>query len=273
MFALVCAKLLSGTALAQSPRPVAGPVRMAATSIRSALNFKVEYTDFSKLYGDRVVASSEYRRGLAKDTQVVFAVSAGRKHAGGDTTNATLVSAAVDHDWTGQLSTHTAVSLANNGALFAKRQVLTDVSYALGNGLVGTIGGKYADYGNGNAVTTWSAGAAYYIRGASLSYRYSLLDSRLLGRSYAHLASVRIADPGGNGSTQLWVGRGSSLYDVSTSPAAVEGKFTSVTLRRQQPIAPGIAISAGVNRAWYNTPSGSYHGTGISLGLTLARFP
>ena len=268
--ALACINLMSSAAIAEAPRR---PAHLTPATARSTLNFKIEYTDFSKLYGDRVVASSEYRRSVAKDTQVAFTVSAGRKRAGGDTKNATLASAAIDHDWSGHLSTHTVIGLANNGSIFAKRQIATDLNYALGNGLVGTIGGRYADYGNGNSVTTWSAGAAYYFRGASLSYRYNLLDSHQLGRSHAHLASSRFADPAGSGSTQLWVGRGSSLYDVSTSPTAVAGKFTSVAVRRQQPIASGLAINAGVNRTWYETPTGSYRGLGVSLGLTLARFP
>ena len=104
-----------------------------------------------------------------------------------------------------------------------------------------------------------------------MTYRYSLLDSHLLGRSHAHLASVRLKDPGGSGSTQLWFGQGSSLYDVVPLQSAKAGHFTSVTLRREQPIAGGVKLNFGLNRTWYRTPTGNYRGTGLLAGLSVAN--
>jgi YaiO family outer membrane protein len=233
------------------------------------VRLEVQYTDFSKLLGDKVVATAESRFGIAKETQYSFSVSGGRRTAAGRTINAALVSGSVDHDWTDRLSTRTSLSLASNGAIFAKRQALTDISYRLSGGLVATVGGKYADYGRGNAVATWSGGAAYSFSGASLSYRFSLIDSRLLGRSSSHLASVRLKDAGGRGATQLWLGRGTSLFDVISSPTAARGRFSSIALRRQQPLGGGAELSLGLNRTWYDTPNASYHGTGLNIGFSL----
>ena len=122
------------------------------------------------------------------------------------------------------------------------------------------------------ACSTWSAGAAYYLRGATLSYRYSLIASNRFGRSGAHQASIRIKDPGGSGSTQLWVGHGSSLYEVDL-PRSANGRFTSLALQRSQPIDDGIALNIGVNRAWYRTPTGRYSGSGVVAGLSFADWP
>jgi YaiO family outer membrane protein len=147
-----------------------------------------------------------------------------------------------------------------------------DVSYKLTKGLVGTIGGEYSSYGNSHNVTNWSAGGAYYVPGAMVSYRFNLYDSNRFGRSHAHLASVRVKDPGGSGSTRLWLGHGTSLYEVDI-PGNPTGKFTSVALMRSQPIGGGIALDVGVNRAWYDTPTGSYRGTGVVAGLSFSGAP
>ena len=121
-------------------------------------------------------------------------------------------------------------------------------------------------------MATWSAGAAYYMRGATLSYRYSLIASNRFGRSHAHLASFRLKDPGGSGSTQLWAGHGTSLYEVDL-PRLANGRFTSIALQRSQPIGGGVALDIGVNRAWHGTPTGKYRGTGLVAGLSFADWP
>lgn len=231
---------------------------------------RLEYTDFSKLYGDRAVVTADSRLGVGQATRLTVGVSEGQRRAAGTTARGTQGAIAITHDWSDRLSTHTSASLGTNGAVFAKRLIGQDVSYKIASGLVGTVGGKYADYGHGNGVTTWSAGAAYYMRGATLSYRYSLLASRHFGRSGNHLASLRIGDPGGSGSTQLWVGHGSSLYEVNL-PNTPNGRFTSLAVQRSQPIGGGVTLNLGVNRAWYRTPAGRYTGTGLIAGLSFSN--
>jgi YaiO family outer membrane protein len=249
----------------------AAPIKSGARLASPTVVLRVDYTDFSKLFGDRVIASGESSFGVSKETQLALNVSSGRRRAGGNSIEATSVAGSIDHDWTDRLSSHTSIGLATTGSIFARRQFIQDFSYRFGGGFSATLGGKFADYGSNNRVTTWSAGAGYYFRGGSFSYRFSLLDSNRLGVSHAHLASLRLSDPAGSGSTQLWLGRGSSLYDVSASPTAAKGNFTSVALLRRQPIASGVSLNVGVNRTWYDTPNGSYRGTGATVGLTVAN--
>jgi YaiO family outer membrane protein len=250
---------LPGTKIASLLRPVSSAVRL-------------EYTDFSKLYGDRAVVTAESKVGTGRATHLLFSLSGGQRRGGGTTSRATQATVAVDHDWSSRLSTHTAAGVATNGLVFARTQFAQDVSYKLAKGLVGTVGGKFATYGNRNNVAAWSAGAGYYLPGASFSYRYSLFASNRFGRSHAHLASVKVNDPGGSGATQLWVGRGTSLYELDL-PRSANSRFTSLALQRSQPIGGGVALNFGVNRGWYRSPTGSYSGSGVVAGLSFSGSP
>jgi YaiO family outer membrane protein len=276
---LVCGAALFASASAAGAEAVAAPPSVVAPKspvakrlTRANSNLRIEYTDYSKLYGDRTVLTADSRLGIGGPTRFTFSLSEGQRRAADHEMRATRAEAGVGHDWTDRLTTHTSVSLATNGSVFAKRQVSQDVSYDLGKGLVGSIGGEYSSYGNGHNVTNWSAGGAYYLPGAMVSYRFNLYDSNRFGHSRAHLASVRVKDPGGTGSTRLWLGHGTSLYEVDM-PGNPKGKFTSVALMRSQPIGGGVALDIGINRAWYDTPTGSYRGTGVVAGLSFSGAP
>jgi YaiO family outer membrane protein len=271
---LICAAaiLASGTVTnAATPVSRSTPAK-ALKRGSSSSTVRVEYTDFSKLYGSRTVLTAESKLGTGQRTQFIVSGSAGER-TGGSTHRAAQASVAVVHDWTDRLSTQTTAAQANNGFVFARTMVGQDISYKVGRGLVGTIGGKYSNYGGGHDVATWSAGAAYYWRGAFINYRYSIYASNRFGRSHAHLASLRLYDPGsGKGFTQLWVGHGTSLFEVEL-PRTANGSFTSVALQRSQPIGGGIALNVGVNRGIYRTPTGRYSGTGMTGGLSFSRWP
>jgi YaiO family outer membrane protein len=279
-FAICGAALLSSASAATAetaalPASASSPVAKAAVAprlTRSHSNLRIEYTDYSKLYGDRAVLTADSRLGIGGPTRFTFSLSQGQRRAPDRRSRATRAEAGIGHDWTDRLTTHTSVSLATNGSVFAKKRVSQDVSYEVAKGLVGTVGGEYSSYGNRNTVTNWSAGGAYYVPGAMVSYRFNLYDSNRFGRSHAHLTSVRVKDPGGSGSTRLWVGRGTSLYEVDL-PGNPTGKFTSVALMRSQPIGGGVALDIGLNRSWYDTPTGSYRGTGLVTGLSFSGAP
>jgi YaiO family outer membrane protein len=266
--AALCAS--AGAAGAATPSFPSSSKPLAAS--RATSSIRLEYTDFSKLYGDRAVMTATSILGTGQTTRFSFSLSEGQRRGGGATSRATGGAVAVDHDWSHRLSTRTAAFLANNGAVFAQRQLSQDISYKLTDRLVGTIGGRFSSYGNRNDVATWSAGAAYYLPGATISYRYSLLASRRFGRSNAHLASLRIKDPGGNGATQLWIGHGTSLFEVNL-PRSATGRFTSVAVQRSQPIGGGVSLTLGADRAWYRTPTGAYRGTGLVAGLSFSNWP
>jgi YaiO family outer membrane protein len=247
-----------------------GAIASAATAAAPA-NFNAEHTSYSGGRGTRTVATADAVLRMAEDTKLILSLSGGERRAGGERVRAARVSGTLTQNWTSRLSTTTSVALASNGRIFARDQFAQDINYKLGDSVVATVGGKFAAYAGGDHVTSWSAGAAYYRRGFSATYRYSLIDSGLLGRSHAHLASFRMKDPGGSGSTQLWVGEGTSLYDIVPQSEIRAGRFKSLTLRREQPIAGGVLLNVGVGRAWYSTPTGHYAGTSILAGVSYAN--
>ena len=254
-----CALLLSCAALA-SQASAAAPV-----------NLNVEHTNYSAGRGTRTITTADAVAAMAEDTKLYLTFSAGERRANGERVRAGRVHATLRHDWSSRLSTNVSAAVATNGQVFARSEFGGDINYKLTDSVVATAGGKHASYLGGDHVTSWSGGLGYYGRGLSVTYRYSLLDSHFLGRSHAHLASVRLKDPGGSGSTQLWFGRGTSLYDVVPQQSAKAGNFTSVTLRREQPIAGGVKLNVGLNRAWYKTPTGNYRGTGLLVGVSVSN--
>jgi YaiO family outer membrane protein len=192
------------------------------------LNFNVDHTSYSAGRGTRTITTADAVAAMAEDTKLYLALSGGERRVAGNRALSARIAGTLRHDWTSRLSTNISGAVATNGQIFARNELGGDVNYKLTDSIVATAGGKYAAYLGGDHVTSWSGGLGYYSRGLSATYRYSLLDSHLLGRSHAHLASVRMRDPGGSGSTQLWLGQGSSLYDVVPQQSAKAGHFKSV---------------------------------------------
>lgn len=244
---------------------------MASSAEAAPLKLNVEHTSYSAGRGTRTISTMDAVAAMAEDTKLYLSVSGGERRVSGDRVRAARVSGTLRHDWSSRLSTNVSASVATNGQIFARNEFAGDVSYKLTGALVATAGGKYASYLGGDRVTSWSASLGYYGRGFSATYKYSLLDSHLLGGSHAHLASLRLKDPGGSGATQLWLGRGTSLYDLVPQQSAKAGNFTSVALRREQPLAGSVKLNLGINRTWYRTPTGNYRGTGLLAGISVAN--
>ena len=268
---LICGAVLFACATAgQAATPQSPPAAAKTLKARSmSSSVRLEYTDFSKLYGSRTVLTADSKLGTGQATRFIVSASAGER-TGAATNRAAQASAAIDHDWTERLSSQTAAAAATSGLVFARTTVGQDISYKLGRGLVATAGARYSSYGLGNNVASWSGAAAYYLRGAFVSYRYSLYASNRFGRSHSHLASVRLYDRSGGGYTQLWAGHGTSLYEVEL-PHSPTGRFTSIAVQRHQPIAGAVGLNVGVNEAWYATPAGRFRGTGVVGGLSFSR--
>jgi YaiO family outer membrane protein len=244
---------------------------MASPAQAAPLKLNIEHTSYTGGRGTRTISTMDAVAAMAEDTKLYLSLSGGERRVSGDRVRSARVSGTLRHDWSSRLSTNVSAAAATNGQIFARNEFAGDVSYKLTDSIVATAGGKYASYLGGDHVTSWSGGLGYYGRGLSATYRYSLLDSHLLGRSHAHLASFRLKDPGGSGATQLWLGQGSSLYDLVPQQSVKAGHFKSVTLRREQPVAGGVKLSLGLNRSWYKTPNGNYRGTGLLAGVSVSN--
>ena len=242
----------------------------AAHAARTDVELRNNFTDYSKGFGNRRETSFGSTFDLGA-TAFTFTGTQGRRKFGGESFSAVRGAATVYHDWSDRLHTRTSIGLSENKPVFAARELSHDFNYKLRDNLVATVGGRVARYAGGRDVRSVSAGGTYYFGGGFVTYRYSRYDTDRLGTSNGHMATFRLKDSGGRGSTQLWLGAGTSLHDQEASLAGTRGKFRSLTLQRVQPIAGPLALSLSLGRTQYDLANAKYHGTSAMLGLSFSR--
>ncbi|AKC87101.1 YaiO family outer membrane beta-barrel protein [Pseudoxanthomonas suwonensis] len=224
-------------------------------------------TDYSNGYGTRDLFTVEYVNRSGANTAVVQASAAERSYDDGDDFDGVALSGTLYRDWSPGISTRTSVAVASDDPVFVRRAVDQDVTFKPMARTTLTLGARYAEYyGDNHAGIAYLAGAYYFPR-LMLRYRYSHYRLSGSGSSHGNLLMLRYRDRGGEGATQLWLGQGTSIREYDWSPIVQAGDFRSVTLRRVQPLAPGLALNALVEQAWYETPVGDYEGVTVGLGL------
>jgi len=229
-----------------------------------------ESTDYSGPYGKRQEMTIESSWDFGK-TALVLNASHGKRKFEGASFKGYQLSTSVYRDWNERISSRTSVSLADNSPVFARRELVQDISYKLVPNALVTVGGKYASYYGGVDVASLHAGGSLYFRGGFATYRFGVHDVEGRGRQYSHLASVRLKDPKGSGQTQMWVSAGTALHEQEVVAAGRHGKYRGVHLQRVQPLAGPLALSLGLGRTWYDTPAGDYQGTKATVGFTISR--
>ena len=230
------------------------------------LLFSSELTDYSSNMGSRRQAGVELKRKVGSTT-FVGQLQTGSRTAGGDRFRGTGGGLTVSHDWTAAVSTRTTATVATDSPLFPKRSIQQEVSLKVAAGIVLSLAGKSARYYGGVDVNSLSAGTSWYFHGGLVSYRFTRYGAERMGSGNAHLASFRLNDGLGAGSTQLWLGIGSSLADKNLTPLIQKGSFHSIAIRRVQPIGRNVALSFGLGEDWYKTRAGNFTALRPSLGL------
>jgi YaiO family outer membrane protein len=263
MFKVIIA--LSG-AIAGGAHAAAPPVPALKYPIELLLTS--ELTDYSQDRGSRRKLAVNVKRKTGNTTLALDGATGSlktddRRYQG------SMANLTVAHDWSPAISTRTAVGLATNSPLFPKRSIMQEVSFKPGHNIVLATSVKASRYYGGVDVTALSVGPAWYFRGGSIAYRFSRYDVSGLGKSSAHLFNLRLSDPRGAGSTQVWMGAGDTLHDQEIFPTIEPGKFRSVAVRRIQPLVGNVALSVGVGRDWYETPSGKFTATRPTLGIVI----
>lgn len=241
------------------PGLVGQPLRLSLTS---------ELTDFSADRGSRQEFGFDLTRKFGT-TNLVIDGATGNLKTNSGRLRGSMLSATIAHDWTRAVSTRTVAGFATNSPLFPTRSIMQEISYKPGRGIVLAASAKMSRYYGGVDVTGLSVGPAWYFRGGSVGYRFSRYDVSGLGKNSAHLVNARINDPHGSGSTQVWLGAGNSLHDRNILSTIGRGSFRSLTVRRIQPLVGNLALSVGVGRDWYETPSGKFTATRPTIGLVI----
>jgi YaiO family outer membrane protein len=264
---MIKSSFLIGVAMLGSAAAAAPVDRPKIKAVDPKLLLSAQYTHFTDGFGKRRQTGAEYSADLGRTAFTLSAKQAKRTFAT-ESFSAVELSGTLYHDWNDTLSTRTQIGLSSDKPVFASRQVATDLNFKLVPQTVLTLGGKYARYYGGRDVLSWSAGGTWYFGDGSVGYRFTLSDVDKLGKSYSHLATIRVKDPRGSGLTQLWLGAGTSLHEQEVLLAGQKGSYKSVSLQRVQPIEGALALNLQVGRNWYNTGTTDYHGTTASVGLS-----
>lgn len=230
------------------------------------LTVGAEHTSYNEDFGHRNTFGIEKSADFG-DTTIIFGYTRGNRDYGLFDFDANRYSLSLYHDWNSTFSTRTSASAATDSPVFATRDYQQDLSIKAG-AAVFTVGGRRTNYFQDVDVTSWNAGGALYFDRGSVSYRYTSYDVSDLGTTDGHLASLRLKDGSGAGSTQLWVGHGSILQEYDFLPTTADGDMTSVTIRRVQPLTQNVALNVSVGRVQYDTRFSDYDGNTVGLGLT-----
>lgn len=243
-----------------------------AQAADNKLMLNSERTNFTGLYGKSMETSliANTDRGA---TAFTLGASYGKRDFGASSSSAVRLSGTVYRDFGERFFTRSSLAIATNKPVFATREVSHDFNFKPVRSTVLTLGGKYARYFDNRDALSWSAGASFYFKAGLASYRYSSFDVTKLGRSQGHLGSLRIKDTRGAGSTQLWVGTGTSVHDQLHLPTTRGGKYRSFTLQRTQPLNNSVGINLGVGQARYEVGSDRYSARSITFGLIFSEAP
>jgi YaiO family outer membrane protein len=246
---------------------LAPPPKAAPTLFKTGMSG--DYVGFSDGMGFRRTVTGDVTHDLG-DTTVKLGMSQGERDygPGRESWSGLQAAAMVSHSWSDRVTTTTSVSGGSNSPVFSRFQAQQDVEYKLLPGTIVRLGGRYTRFFGGKEVGAGMAGVTQYFAGGLVSYRLSAFDVVGGGRTQAHLFSLQVKDPGGQGSTQLWAGTGSSLHELDWMDETQGGRSNSLTVRRVQPLGGGVGMALTMGRTWYDRPLGNKQATRIGFGLT-----
>lgn len=230
-------------------------------------NERMNYTgSYGKLQETSLVSSSDLGA-----TAFSLGATYGKRDFGTGSASAVRFTGTLYHDFGERFFTRTSIAASNSKPVFATREFAQDLNFKPLRNAVLTVGGKYARYFDNREALSWSAGGTYYFGRGLATYRFSSFDVTRLGKSRGHLGTIRIKDGSGAGSTQLWLGSGTSLHDQLQLRVTPEGKYRSAAIQRVQPLNGSLGLNVALGRTWYQTSSGRYNGTSLTVGLTVSE--
>lgn len=251
--ALSCALVLAGASAAQA----------AVESI----SVQLDHADYDAARGSRDVAGVAVA-GRTGESRWVLETAHGQRDFGDIAHSGTRAGASLHHRWNERLSTRTVARFSDDTPVFANREVGHDFKLKVLPNTVLHVGGRYAEYFGGTHVSGWSAGAAYYFPRVTAHYRHSRHHLSTRGEGHGDTLSLRLKDAQGRGSSQLWLGSGTSAYAPDMDPVLLrDNRSTSAFLRRNQPIGAHLTLNAGIGKTWHETPFEKYTSLSSQLGL------
>ena len=241
---------------------------VSAQAADSWVTAALSHTDYTGDYGERDILSAEYGHSFDDNTLVLKVLGGSREYDSGASFDDSGLSGTFYRNWNDKFSTRTNVAISEDEPVFANRVFDQEFSYKAFRNTVLTVGAKHTEYSDGVDSNAWYTAAAYYFDRVMIRYRYTQYNLSGIDDSYGNLLTVRLKDRTGAGSTQLWLGQGTSVQEYDWSPVVQNGDYKSVALRRVQPLSQKVTLNFGVSQAWYETAVADYKGLTSNLGLT-----
>lgn len=241
---------------------------VSAQAADSWVTAELSHTNYTNGFGERDILSAEYGRRFGANTLVLKALGGSRDYDKGTSFNDAGLSGTLYRHWSDKLSTRTRLAFSKDEPVFANRVLDQEFSYRLFNNTLLSVGAKHTEYAGGVESNAWYSSAAYYFDRVMVRYRYTRDHLSGIDDSEGHLLTVRLKDRQGAGSTQLWLGQGTSVQEYDWSPTVKQGDYKSVALLRVQPLGQSLALNLGLTQTWYDTPVAQYRGLTSNLGVT-----
>ncbi len=221
-----------------------------------------EHRDFSQGRGSSNIGHIEFKNKFTNGA--VVADIAGGERDFGKHQQFDGVKGKVDvyYTWNNYLSTRTGITLSNNNPAFVDEEYLQEFTVKVLDNVTMLAGAKYAKYHDNTELKAYSAGVSVYTKRLVYSYKYTDYNSSKTKNGYGNLASVKLKDQTGSGSTQLWVSQGKNAHLYDWLPdASVKKDSKGVSIRRVQPITDSVSVAVSIGKNWYKTPDYKYHNT------------
>jgi len=232
-----------------------------------AVSAQFDHNDYREGYGSRNVFGVE-AAGRAGHNRWHLGAAHGERDYGNASYGGTRLNGSLHRQWSGVFSTRTAVALSNDNPVFVNHEITQDLHYKVMGKALLTASGRYAEYYNHSYVSAWSVGASYYFPRVTASYRYSKHKLSNGPGGDGSTLSLRLKDAQGRGSSQVWVGTGTSTYSANVDPLLLrENESSSVFLRRNQPIGEHLMLNFGLGKTWHKTRVDRFTSLNSHLGL------
>lgn len=131
----------------------------------------------------------------------------------------------------------------------------------------GFVGGDIVDLGT-LGVTSYGLSATYFFDRASVRYQYLRSDIDDFGETDSHALNLLLRDPRGSGRTVLGGATGTALNEDDIRLLLTETRQTILSVRREQPLVPDLALILGVDYRSYDSEFGGFDRIGGTLGLS-----
>ena len=228
---------------------------------------QLDHADYTDGFGHRDAQTLDVA-GRSGDSRWHLGLAHGERDYGSARFGGNRVQGSLHHTWSPRFSTRTAATASNDDPVFVNRQFQQDLQWKVAPQTVLSVGGKYAEYHAGAYVSGWSVGASHYFPRVTASLRHERHRQSNGPDGHGTTVSLRLKDSSGRGSTQLWLGQGTSGYTADADPLLLrEHDSKRVFLRRNQPLGQHLMLEAGLGKNWHSTRLDRFQSVQSHLGL------